>query len=81
MLYSSERVTVESMESYLFILVLLFFAFIATSFVLRKGLEDYYKDRENYNIEKLILRCILILTSVVPPELPVELAMAVNAAL
>lgn len=72
-LFSTERVTVESKETYLYLLILLCFALAASYYVLKEGLKD--PDRSRY---KLMLRCILIITNVVPPELPMELSMAVN---
>jgi cation-transporting ATPase 13A1 len=72
-LFSTERVTVESKETYFYLLILLCFALAASYYVLVEGLKD--QDRSRY---KLMLRCILIITNVVPPELPMELSMAVN---
>lgn len=72
-LFSTDRVSVESKETYLYLLILLCFALVASHYVLTEGLKD--PDRSRY---KLMLRCILIITNVVPPELPMELSMAVN---
>jgi manganese-transporting P-type ATPase len=47
------------------------FAILASAAVLQKGLLD-----ENRNKFRLALHCIMILTSVVPPELPMELSLA-----
>jgi cation-transporting ATPase 13A1 len=49
---------------------------LALSFDLyRAGIE------RNFKKSKLLLDCILAITSVVPPELPMELSLAVNASL
>jgi cation-transporting ATPase 13A1 len=64
-LFSSDRVTVENPEVYLYLLILLVFALIASYKVLSEGLKDI--DRSRY---KIMLRCVMIITSVVPPDLP-----------
>lgn len=75
-IFNTEHVTANTKESFLFIAFLLLFALMASAYVLKRGLED-----EKKSIYKLILECILIITSVVPPELPMELALAVNTSL
>ena len=72
-LFSTERVTVESKETYVYLFILLQFALVASYYVLMEGLKDPDRSRQ-----KLLLRCIMIITNVVPPELPMELSMAVN---
>ncbi|EJD08490.1 endoplasmic reticulum Ca-transporting P-type ATPase [Fomitiporia mediterranea MF3/22] len=75
MIFSSERVSANTLESFLFIAFLLVFALAASSYVWQKGLERGLKK------SKLLLDCVMIVTSVVPPELPMELSLAVNASL
>ncbi|CAG9322754.1 ATP13A1 [Blepharisma stoltei] len=75
-LYSSDRLTVGSKEAFFFISILLVFALMATGYVVYYTMDD--PKRDPY---KLLLKCILIITSVVPPELPIELALAVNSSI
>jgi cation-transporting ATPase 13A1 len=75
-LFATERVNANSTETFYFIGVLIVFAVIASAAVLHEGLLD-----ENRNKFRLSLHCIMILTSVVPPELPMELSLAVTNSL
>lgn len=75
-LFSQGKVSSASWEGLAFIGFLLIFAIASSSFVLVHTWEEEGRDKW-----KLILHCIMIITSVVPPDLPVQLSMAVNASL
>lgn len=74
--FSTQSVSADSTDTLYALLLLLFFAVVAAGFVLKKGLEK--GDRTTH---ELLLKCVIILTSVVPRQLPVQMAFAVNQAL
>lgn len=68
-------------ESFMLIGLLLIFAILASSYVMYYSInveDSKGKKRTRY---QLLIRCIIIVTSVVPSDLPMQLALAVNASL
>ncbi len=74
--FATEKVTGNTIETFYFIAILVVFAMVASATVLKGGMED--KERNRF---KLVLHCIMIITSVIPPELPMELSLAVTNSL
>jgi len=58
------------------LLILFLFALIASGYVLKEGLRK--KEKTTHEI---LLKCVIIITSVVPRQFPMQMAMAVNMAL
>lgn len=73
---SQEKVKGHEKETGLLLLLLFFFACASSGYVLKHGMQN-----ENRSKYELLLHCILIITSVIPPELPMQMAMAVNNSL
>lgn len=67
---SQEKVKGHEKETGLLLLLLFFFAVASASYVLYHGLQN--DKRSQY---ELLLHCILIITSVIPPELPMQVRM------
>mmetsp|Transcript_40899 Transcript_40899/g.96048 ORF Transcript_40899/g.96048 Transcript_40899/m.96048 type:complete len:1481 (+) Transcript_40899:98-4540(+) len=74
--FSTQDVSADKVETACLLVFLLAFALVAAGFVLKKGLEDPTRP-----IHKTLLRCTQIITSVVPPSLPMQMAFAVHTAL
>jgi E1-E2 ATPase len=64
---------VHTMDTFVFIFLLVLCAIGAAAYVLNEG---WYDERRNRF--RLILHVVIIVTSVVPPELPMELSLAVT---
>lgn len=74
--FSTQTVSGDSKETGLALLMLLCFALVASGYVLKEGLRK--KEKTTHEI---LLKCVIIITSVVPRQLPMQMAMAVNMAL
>eukprot|EP00892_Ulva_mutabilis_P007065 jgi/Ulvmu1/4730/UM020_0014.1 len=77
-LFSTEALSANTVETGLFICFLLIFALAAAWYVLNEGLQRPAGERSRF---KLYLNCAMVVTSVIPPKLPMELTMAVNNSL
>ena len=74
--FSQQKVSDDSRDTFFALLILLVFALAASGFVFKRGLEK--GDRTTH---ELLLKCVIIVTSVVPRQLPMQTALAVNTAL
>jgi cation-transporting ATPase 13A1 len=74
--FSQQTVSGDGKETGLALLMLFVFALIAAGYVLKEGLRKKEK-----TTHELLLKCVMIITSVVPRQLPMQMAMAVNMAL
>lgn len=75
-LFNNDNILTKQTDAFIIIGILLIFSIISSVYILIQGLADPSRDRN-----KLFLRCILIITTVVPPELPMILTIAVNTSL
>lgn len=75
MAHSSKKSTdgIHTQDTFIFVAILLVCAILSAASVLQQGWGD-----ETRNRFRLVLHVIIIVTSVVPPELPMELSLAVT---
>ena len=72
--HSSKSVDgIHTLDTFVFIFILICCAIFSASLVLQDGWEDVTRNRF-----RLVLHVVIIITSVVPPELPMELSLAVT---
>ena len=75
-IYNNENIALKNNEAFILLGMLLILSIVASAYVLNEGLKDESRDKQ-----KLFLRCILIITSVVPPELPMITNISINTSL
>ena len=73
-IFNNENISLKQTEAFVLLSMLLCLSIWTSYNVLINALEDEKRDRQ-----KLFIRCILIITSVVPPELPMIMTIAVNS--
>ncbi|KAJ9454587.1 putative manganese-transporting ATPase PDR2 [Diplonema papillatum] len=73
--FSTEGVAGDTRETFFALLILLCFAIVAAVYVFQKGMEKGTK-----TTHELLIKSVLIITSVVPRQLPMQMALAVNTA-
>ncbi|KAI9009243.1 hypothetical protein DFJ74DRAFT_687468 [Hyaloraphidium curvatum] len=73
--YSQSPVSSDTRETFMALLLLFSFALVAAGYVWREGRE------KGKDVQELVVRAIVIVTSVVPRGLPMQMATAVHTAL
>eukprot|EP00124_Ichthyophonus_hoferi_P005598 Ihof_evm1s855 gene=Ihof_evmTU1s855 len=74
--FSTEKVSGDSKDAGWLLCFLLIFAICGSGYVLKQGLAEGKRSRY-----ELLIHCILIVTSVVPPDLPMQMAIFINSSL
>ena len=74
--FSQQSVHGDVRETGIALLILLVFALISAAYVMKVGLEKKEK-----TTHELLLKCVMIITSVSPQQFPMQMAVAVNVAL
>lgn len=75
-IFNNENISLKQTEAFILLGMLLILSIASSLYVLNEGMKDESRDRN-----KLFLRCILIITSVVPPELPMITNISINTSL
>ena len=75
-LFASQRIAVESKGSIQLLMFLTIFAIMASAYVIYYGIKS-----TTISTFRIIVEVLLIITSTIPPDLPIELTLSVNSSL